>query len=78
MSIDSSGGPRWQKPVGMLAILALIAIWCVGIVSLIAVDRAMASAGADGVLCGRRDCVAVAAADAADAELDGDRAVEIA
>ncbi|WP_294040548.1 DUF2842 domain-containing protein [Sphingomonas sp.] len=27
-------GPRWQKPVGMLIILALIAIWCVGIVSL--------------------------------------------
>lgn len=27
-------GPRWQKPVGMLAILALIAIWCVGVASL--------------------------------------------
>jgi hypothetical protein len=27
-------GPRWQKPVGMLLILMLIAIWCVGIVSL--------------------------------------------
>ena len=27
-------GPRWQKPVGMLLILALIAVWCVGIVSL--------------------------------------------
>ena len=25
---------RWQKPVGMLAILALIAIWCIAIVSL--------------------------------------------
>jgi hypothetical protein len=26
--------PRWQKPVGMLAILALIAIWCIAVVSL--------------------------------------------
>lgn len=26
--------PSWRKPVGMLAILALIAVWCVGIVSL--------------------------------------------
>ena len=29
-----SEAPRWQKPVGMLAILALIAIWCVAVVSL--------------------------------------------
>jgi len=27
-------GPRWQKPVGMLAILAMLALWCVGVVSL--------------------------------------------
>ena len=26
--------PRWQKPVGMLAILAMIAVWCVAVVSL--------------------------------------------
>ena len=26
--------PRWQKPVGMLAILAMIAIWCIAVVSL--------------------------------------------
>ncbi len=26
--------PRWQKPVGMLLILAIIVIWCVGITSL--------------------------------------------
>ena len=26
--------PSWRKPVGMLLILALIAIWCVGIASL--------------------------------------------
>ena len=26
--------PRWQKPVGMLLLLALLAIWCVAVVSL--------------------------------------------
>lgn len=26
--------PRWQKPVGMLAILAMLAAWCVAIASL--------------------------------------------
>ena len=26
--------PTWRKPVGMFIILALIAIWCIGIVSL--------------------------------------------
>lgn len=26
--------PRWQKPVGMLAILLMIAIWCIAVVSL--------------------------------------------
>ena len=26
--------PRWQKPVGMLAILAMILIWCIAVVSL--------------------------------------------
>ena len=26
--------PRWQKPVGMLAILALLLTWCVAVVSL--------------------------------------------
>lgn len=26
--------PTWRKPAGMLIILSLIAIWCVGIVSL--------------------------------------------
>ena len=26
--------PRWQKPVGMLAILAMILAWCVLVVSL--------------------------------------------
>lgn len=26
--------PRWQKPVGMLAILAMIAVWCIAIASL--------------------------------------------
>ncbi|MEH3048026.1 DUF2842 domain-containing protein [Sphingomonas adhaesiva] len=26
--------PSWRKPAGMLLILLLIAIWCVGIVSL--------------------------------------------
>ncbi|GEM70397.1 hypothetical protein SAQ01S_01630 [Sphingomonas aquatilis NBRC 16722] len=29
--------PTWRKPAGMLIILSLIAIWCVGIVSLSAV-----------------------------------------
>ena len=27
-------GPRWQKPVGMLAILAMLAAWCVAVASL--------------------------------------------
>lgn len=26
--------PRWQKPLGMLAIVAMIALWCVAIASL--------------------------------------------
>lgn len=26
--------PSWRKPVGMLAILALIAVWCVAVASL--------------------------------------------
>ena len=26
--------PRWQKPVGMLAILAMLGAWCVAIASL--------------------------------------------
>jgi len=34
MTPSDPGAPRWQKPVGMLIILALIAIWCVGVVSL--------------------------------------------
>ncbi len=29
-----SDGPRWQKPIGMLAILLMIVIWCVAIASL--------------------------------------------
>jgi membrane protein YdbS with pleckstrin-like domain len=33
-TMNSPPTPRWQKPVGMLAILALIAIWCIAIVSL--------------------------------------------
>ncbi|MES2095833.1 MAG: DUF2842 domain-containing protein [Pseudomonadota bacterium] len=27
-------GPRWQKPVGMLAIVAMIVVWCIAVVSL--------------------------------------------
>jgi hypothetical protein len=34
MSLNGSGQPRWQKPVGMLAILAMLAAWCIAIVSL--------------------------------------------
>lgn len=26
--------PRWQKPIGVLAILLMIAIWCVAVASL--------------------------------------------
>lgn len=26
--------PRWQKPIGMLAIVAMIVLWCVAIASL--------------------------------------------
>lgn len=26
--------PRWQKPVGVLAILVMILVWCIAIVSL--------------------------------------------
>lgn len=29
-----SEGPRWQKPIGILAILLMIVIWCVAVVSL--------------------------------------------
>jgi hypothetical protein len=64
--------PRWQKPVGMLAILALIAIWC------IAVGRTLAGIGATAVLRRDRDRVALATADAAHAALDGNRGVEVA
>ncbi|WP_240047646.1 DUF2842 domain-containing protein [Sphingomonas panacisoli] len=34
MTPNDPGAPRWQKPIGVLAILALIAIWCVGVASL--------------------------------------------
>lgn len=27
-------GPRWQKPVGMLALLAMLTLWCAGVASL--------------------------------------------
>lgn len=27
-------GPRWQKPVGMLAIVAMIGVWCLAVASL--------------------------------------------
>jgi hypothetical protein len=27
-------GPRWQKPIGVLAILVMIIVWCVGVASL--------------------------------------------
>ncbi|MBN8807175.1 MAG: DUF2842 domain-containing protein [Sphingomonas sp.] len=26
--------PRWQKPVGMLAIVAMLVVWCVAVASL--------------------------------------------
>ena len=29
-----SDGPRWQKPIGALAILAMILIWCIAVASL--------------------------------------------
>jgi hypothetical protein len=32
--MDRGVTPDWRKPVGMLAILVLIAIWCVAVASL--------------------------------------------
>jgi predicted membrane channel-forming protein YqfA (hemolysin III family) len=32
--MDRAVTPDWRKPVGMLAILAIIAIWCVLVLSL--------------------------------------------
>ncbi len=29
-----SDGPRWQKPAGVLAILLMIALWCIAVASL--------------------------------------------
>ena len=40
--MDRGMTPSWRKPVGMLIILALIAVWCVAIASLSAIMLSLA------------------------------------
>ena len=69
--------PRWQKPVGVLLILLMLVIWCIAVVSLSPWGQPQAGTGADAVLSGDGNCVAVDTANAEDVALDGDGPVAV-